>query len=149
MLRPIIRRFIQAFDGEPDRTFWGHVLYRDDTSCSGPELSGWLTAFCVWSHDGVWLPRPAALFGSPADRLVEPFFTLPESTTPEQPSSTSASVSTKDSRGLSMNIVRSLSVAIPLRMKRYMDKSIIRRSLGAGTAPEERELPSSSVLIVG
>ena len=54
MLRPIIRRFVTAFDGESDITFWSHVAYRNDQVCGQDDLSGWITAFCVWSHKGMW-----------------------------------------------------------------------------------------------
>ncbi|KAM5533647.1 hypothetical protein V8D89_012695 [Ganoderma adspersum] len=54
MLRPIIRRFITAFDGKPDATFWTHVAYHCNDTCGQGDLSGWITAFCVWSNKGVW-----------------------------------------------------------------------------------------------
>ena len=57
MLRPILRRFVSAFDGAPDRTFWSHVACRSDEMCGPEELSGWITAFCVWSPKGEWKPR--------------------------------------------------------------------------------------------
>ena len=54
MLRPIIRRFVATFDGEHDASFWSHVAYRNDQVCGQDDLSGWITAFCVWSNKGVW-----------------------------------------------------------------------------------------------
>ena len=54
MLRPILRRFITAFDGEPDASFWKHIMYRADELCGKDDLSGWITAFCVWSNKGQW-----------------------------------------------------------------------------------------------
>ncbi|RPD75593.1 hypothetical protein L226DRAFT_612606 [Lentinus tigrinus ALCF2SS1-7] len=56
MLRPIIRRFVRAFDGYPDVKFWEHVVHLDTECCGSDDLSGWLTAFCVWDHEGVWQP---------------------------------------------------------------------------------------------
>ncbi|KAI0690414.1 hypothetical protein C8T65DRAFT_834403 [Cerioporus squamosus] len=46
MLRPILRRFIRAFDWRSGREM-----------CGQDDLSGWLTAFCVWDHKGQWKPR--------------------------------------------------------------------------------------------
>ncbi|TFK87157.1 hypothetical protein K466DRAFT_599727 [Polyporus arcularius HHB13444] len=59
MLRPIIRRFISAFDGEPDVAFWNHVADLD-ACCGQDDWSGWITAFCVWSPKGKWMPRTPA-----------------------------------------------------------------------------------------
>ncbi|RPD59688.1 hypothetical protein L227DRAFT_576102 [Lentinus tigrinus ALCF2SS1-6] len=60
MLRPIIRRFVSAFDGEPDVEFWSRVAHWDEC-CGQDDWSGWITAFCVWSSQGKWLPpTPAA-----------------------------------------------------------------------------------------
>ncbi|KAF4618565.1 hypothetical protein D9613_009794 [Agrocybe pediades] len=54
LLRPILRRFVSAFDGEPDLDFWGKVCHHYN-NFSGPSyLSGWITAFCVWSSKGKW-----------------------------------------------------------------------------------------------
>ena len=55
MLRPILRRFVDAFDGNPDITFWEHVVNRNNRLCGRDGLSGWITAFCVWDVDGKWL----------------------------------------------------------------------------------------------
>ncbi len=60
MLRPILCRFVRAFDGDPDVTFWEHVVHRNTQMCGQDDLSGWLTAFCVWDHKGRWKP-----FGMP------------------------------------------------------------------------------------
>ena len=54
MLRPIIHRFVTAFDGEPDTTFWSYIVHRNNGLCGRDDLSGWITAFCVWSNKGVW-----------------------------------------------------------------------------------------------
>ena len=54
MLRPILRRFVDAFHGNLDITFWEHVVNRDHI-CEYDTLSGWITAFCVWDVRGKWL----------------------------------------------------------------------------------------------
>ena len=56
MLRPIIGRFVDAFDGKRDLDFWNNIChYRKTSGCAGEtSLSGWITAFCVWSCEGKW-----------------------------------------------------------------------------------------------
>ncbi|CDO71951.1 hypothetical protein BN946_scf184940.g98, partial [Trametes cinnabarina] len=56
MLRPVLRRFVEVFDNpeQPDLEFWRSVVYRRQEMCGQDDLSGWLTAFCVWNHNGVW-----------------------------------------------------------------------------------------------
>ncbi|TFK85795.1 hypothetical protein K466DRAFT_551519 [Polyporus arcularius HHB13444] len=56
MLRPILSRFVDAFDGRPDVQFWEHVVHRTGVSCGEPAVNGWITAFCLWSPGGKWLP---------------------------------------------------------------------------------------------
>ncbi|KAH9855391.1 hypothetical protein C2E23DRAFT_724687 [Lenzites betulinus] len=53
MLQPIIRRFVSAFDGQPDTEFWTHVVHESGT-CATEYIGGWLSAFCVWSNEGKW-----------------------------------------------------------------------------------------------
>ncbi|KAF8803981.1 hypothetical protein BYT27DRAFT_7225465 [Phlegmacium glaucopus] len=54
LLRPILTRFVAAFDGEPDIDFWSRVCHHHP-QFSGPSyISGWITAFCVWSSVGKW-----------------------------------------------------------------------------------------------
>ncbi|KAL1949119.1 hypothetical protein VTO73DRAFT_10925 [Trametes versicolor] len=60
MLHPILRRFVSAFDGKPDTEFWKHVVYRNSSRCGVVSLSGWLTAFCVWTKEGKWGAGPLA-----------------------------------------------------------------------------------------
>ncbi len=55
-LQDIQRIFVDAFDGKPDVQFWEHVAYRSTVSCGELALSGWITAFCLWSPEGKWLP---------------------------------------------------------------------------------------------
>ena len=64
MLRPIIRRFIGAFEGDPDVPFWEQVMHKTGVSCGIPAVNGWITAFCVWSHEGGW-----TLWGKPDSLL--------------------------------------------------------------------------------
>ena len=59
MLRPIVRRFVGAFDGAPDVDFWERVADMDGY-CGRDLWSGWITAFCVWSPEGKWLPPTPA-----------------------------------------------------------------------------------------
>ena len=59
MLRPIVRRFVGAFDGAPDVDFWERVADMDGY-CGRDLWSGWITAFCVWSPEGRWLPPTPA-----------------------------------------------------------------------------------------
>jgi len=54
LLRPIIRRFVQSFDGEPDLDFWNKVCHRQNRGSGMTHMSGWITAFCVWSNKGNW-----------------------------------------------------------------------------------------------
>jgi hypothetical protein len=61
LLRPVLSRFVRAFDdtdfasSDENSNFWqrvAHVL----AGGSGPSyLSGWITAFCAFSNEGVWL----------------------------------------------------------------------------------------------
>jgi hypothetical protein len=59
MLRPIIRRFIDSFDGKHDLDFWSKVVASWSVGSGTTYLSGWITAFCVWSKEGKWMgPNP-------------------------------------------------------------------------------------------
>ncbi|KDQ07441.1 hypothetical protein BOTBODRAFT_180718 [Botryobasidium botryosum FD-172 SS1] len=55
MLRPIVRSFISAFDGNPDIDFWSKVAHYSGGGSGPTYLSGWITAFCAWSSEGKWL----------------------------------------------------------------------------------------------
>ena len=54
LLRPILTRFVRAFDGEPDVDFWSRVCHDHSFGSGISYLSGWITAFCVWSSKGKW-----------------------------------------------------------------------------------------------
>ncbi|KAF8967478.1 hypothetical protein BDZ97DRAFT_1903364 [Flammula alnicola] len=58
MLRPILQRFVQAFDGKPDITFWNKVSHHYSLGSGTLYLSGWITAFCVWDSEGQWQGTP-------------------------------------------------------------------------------------------
>ncbi|KAI0690420.1 hypothetical protein C8T65DRAFT_98399 [Cerioporus squamosus] len=54
MLRPILTRFVSAFDGAPDTKFWNEVAHSHEQFYGPDDMSGWITAFCVWSSTGKW-----------------------------------------------------------------------------------------------
>lgn len=54
LLKPIISRFIRAFDGEPDISFWNTICHHNAVMCGGNNYSGWLTAFCAFNDRGKW-----------------------------------------------------------------------------------------------
>jgi hypothetical protein len=58
MLRPMLTRFVRAFDGEPDIDFWSRVCHYYPQFSGPTYLSGWITAFCVWSSKGKWQGPP-------------------------------------------------------------------------------------------
>jgi hypothetical protein len=58
MLRPILTRFVRAFDGEPDLDFWSQVCHFHPQGLGPTYISGWITAFCVWSKLGKWQGTP-------------------------------------------------------------------------------------------
>ncbi|KAH9899271.1 hypothetical protein C8Q73DRAFT_787174 [Cubamyces lactineus] len=58
MLRPILRRFVAAFDGNPDVMFWKHAVHHSVEGCGEEVLTGWITAFCVWTPKGRWQAGP-------------------------------------------------------------------------------------------
>jgi hypothetical protein len=57
LLHPIISQFVKAFDAphaEENINFWGLVAHRQGGG-SGPRyVSGWITAFCLFSEEGRW-----------------------------------------------------------------------------------------------
>lgn len=72
MLRPILRRFVDAFDGKPDTDFWQHIVYQTTVSCGEPAISGWITAFCLWSPKGKWLVEGKPLGVPTQPRVIPP-----------------------------------------------------------------------------
>ncbi|PVG02563.1 hypothetical protein CPB86DRAFT_691792, partial [Serendipita vermifera] len=52
MLRPIITRFIQAFDGDPDTMFWNCICHQTAEMCGDEHYTGWITAFCPFDQNG-------------------------------------------------------------------------------------------------
>ncbi|KAF8151805.1 hypothetical protein B0H34DRAFT_141105 [Crassisporium funariophilum] len=57
-LRAIISRFVKAFDGQPDIDFWSRVCHYHPQGSGPTYLSGWITAFCVWTNEGKWQGPP-------------------------------------------------------------------------------------------
>lgn len=61
LLKPALTRFVMTFDtpASPEITdFWTRIINRLG-GCGIGEISGWLTAFCLWDEDGQLLYNPA------------------------------------------------------------------------------------------
>jgi Domain of unknown function (DUF4419) len=54
LLRPVLSRFVSSFDGPPDLDFWGKICHYSSGGSGPSYLSGWVTAFAVWSPEGKW-----------------------------------------------------------------------------------------------
>lgn len=54
MLKPIIKKFIAAFEGEVDLGFWGHIVSERHYGSGSKDIGGWITAFCAFSDKGVF-----------------------------------------------------------------------------------------------
>ena len=52
MMKPVISKFIAAFDGEVDDEFWGHIASPIHMGSGSPTLGGWITAFCAIDEKG-------------------------------------------------------------------------------------------------
>ena len=69
MLRPILTRFVGAFDGKPDIDFWTRVCHYHSNGSGPTYLSGWITAFCVWSSKGKWQGPPITEPSEPSETV--------------------------------------------------------------------------------
>jgi hypothetical protein len=58
LLHPVLSRFVQAFDGKPDVDFWNRVCDYRPLGSGASSMTGWLSAFCVWSEQGKWQGLP-------------------------------------------------------------------------------------------
>ncbi|KAF9038083.1 hypothetical protein BJ165DRAFT_1352817 [Panaeolus papilionaceus] len=54
LLRPVLMRFVDAFDGNYHPDFWPNICHIMNGSGMS-YLSGWLTSFCVWNRQGKWV----------------------------------------------------------------------------------------------
>ena len=50
MLRPILRQFVRASQGDVDRPFW-RSLYKLNDQSGSPMITGWITAFFPYLKD--------------------------------------------------------------------------------------------------
>jgi hypothetical protein len=78
MLRPILTRFVRAFDGEPDIDFWSRVCHYYPQGSGPTYLSGWITAFCVWSGNGKWRGPPINISEPSKTKTLLNGVTVPE-----------------------------------------------------------------------
>ncbi|KZZ92714.1 hypothetical protein AAP_02795 [Ascosphaera apis ARSEF 7405] len=55
LLDPILKRFILTFDSPDSQEvsdFWNRIAREEFVGSGSPELSGWITAFCFFNHEG-------------------------------------------------------------------------------------------------
>jgi hypothetical protein len=55
MLLPILDQFVSAAKGKPDTKFWNRIAHSEGGGSGPSYLSGWITAFCIFSQDGDWM----------------------------------------------------------------------------------------------
>lgn len=73
LLKPILSRFVKTFD-TPDSpeisNFWRRIVnFRGGSGI--PEISGWLTAFCLWNEDGRQLYKLAPADGDHSHEFAD------------------------------------------------------------------------------
>jgi Domain of unknown function (DUF4419) len=56
MLKPVLKRFVSAFDGDVDQGFWRQIIKKERYGCGTAYISGWITAFCPFTKDGDGVP---------------------------------------------------------------------------------------------
>ena len=55
LLKPVVQRFVRSCDepeGEEVVTFWGQIAHHVSGGSGPSYYSGWITAFCLWDHEG-------------------------------------------------------------------------------------------------
>lgn len=58
LLRPVLKRFVAAFDdphSQENSDFWNRIATQENLMSGVTLLSGWITAFCVFSRKGNWI----------------------------------------------------------------------------------------------
>ena len=74
MLRPVLRKFIAAFDGEVDSDFWEHVVSNERLGSGGTDaFAGWITAFCAFDQYGNFIDRFGYKSGGRTNRTFKPY----------------------------------------------------------------------------
>ncbi|KZP13560.1 hypothetical protein FIBSPDRAFT_913034 [Athelia psychrophila] len=61
LLRPVISRFVNAFDNPDARenlSFWQKVAHHEGGGSGPTWLAGWINAFCVFDSEGKWTGYP-------------------------------------------------------------------------------------------
>jgi hypothetical protein len=60
MLKPVISKFIAAFDDghNVDGEFWDHIVSPVSRGSGSPTLGGWMTAFCAFDSKGAFIGKP-------------------------------------------------------------------------------------------
>ena len=73
MLKPIIKKFIAAFDGEVDTDFWEHVVSNERIGSGSTAVAGWITAFCAFNLHGRFIDEFGYHAGGRRSREFNPY----------------------------------------------------------------------------
>lgn len=159
MLRPILRRFVAAFDGQPDVPFWTHVVHRMEEYCGQDDMSGWLTAFCVWTNAGKWRGPPVArvleigrapagpIEAEPAKERRNLPERLPGEVKPE--SARKESLSTPAKATLRRRLTKLVAAPFKARVHAAHDEFTEAQETGSEAAIAVDVAPSRSILEIG
>lgn len=55
MLEPVVNNFIQSVNKNPDIEWWNKICSHHGGGSGPSYISGWLSTFCVFSNEGIWL----------------------------------------------------------------------------------------------
>lgn len=72
LLLPVISKFIAAFEGEVDTDFWSHVVHQNRYGSGSEVISGWITAFTVFTENGHWMGEKTTAEGYVLDEITYP-----------------------------------------------------------------------------
>lgn len=71
MLKPILAKWISAFEGEQDSDFWGHIASERHLGSGVPQIGGWITAFCVFDDKGKFTgPAKSSMSGGGSQTYI-------------------------------------------------------------------------------
>jgi hypothetical protein len=72
LLKPVLKRFIAAFEKDQDKEFWSHIVSVNSIGCGSKGVSGWITAFCAFDERGRFVDQFAESYEYALDGISYP-----------------------------------------------------------------------------